>query len=227
MQDWQFKLPFICHFPEIAALDEETIVVVNSRGPDNAWVVRAPGLVVGHFPVGDGVEQVLATDAGIVVTYFDEGVFGNDLGAEGVGLFSTEGAFLGGYRTRLGSSGVGIYDCYCACIDTQGRLLFFAYAAVPNTLVRLDLGTWQQETWQLPAALHNPWSIAAANEKVFFWRMYGGEGREILAFDIPTGAVTADGTLDWDPSDPRPVGYPGGKFVVARQHSYDIVELSE
>src|SRR4051812_32751446 len=71
-------VPSLVRFPLIRCLDEERVVVVDSRtekGRLNAWVLSTTNDLSRPFFAGDGIQDVLADRATIVVTYFDEGVF--------------------------------------------------------------------------------------------------------------------------------------------------------
>jgi hypothetical protein len=70
-------------------------VLIDCRSPDgeaNARFLDANGQVRLRFGVGDGIEQVQSDDAGgIWVSYFDEGIFGSDLGSAGLTHFGAAG----------------------------------------------------------------------------------------------------------------------------------------
>ena len=150
--------------------DENTAVIVSTRaapGQTNAWVVTRAGQIERAFTVGDGVEDLLAHPGGLVVTYFDEGVFSNTLpSAEGLALFSLDGSFLAGYNSGL-SNGVFISDCYCACWRGSTEVCFSPYTDFP--LVSLDIVNRTQQVWELPAVLRGARALVPQDDLWYFF----------------------------------------------------------
>ncbi|UKK83542.1 hypothetical protein L7H23_13340 [Sphingopyxis sp. BSN-002] len=75
---------FVCELPAFRwpcfdRLSNGDIVVVESRGRDNAHIFDPGGRRKAQFDVGDGVEHIIVTpDDRIWVGYFDEGIFGTE-----------------------------------------------------------------------------------------------------------------------------------------------------
>src|SRR5215510_3278597 len=141
-------LPEQLNFPKIAAIDGETALVVNSRTwhDKNAWIITASGEIRVNFFAGDAIQDVLASERFLVITYFDEsaltspGIEGN-----GVAVFDLDGNFRFGYRESFGEKAVSIADCYCACWAEEDQVFFFPYTDFP--LVSFDLKNKTQELW--------------------------------------------------------------------------------
>jgi hypothetical protein len=95
-----------------------SIVLVDRRtakGRSNCFVYTPDGTARAEFCVGDGVADVLVTGQRIVVTYFDEGVFGDvPPSSEGLCVFSPDGELKLGYQSGI-KNPVDVADCYCAC----------------------------------------------------------------------------------------------------------------
>jgi hypothetical protein len=227
-EDWvvtangRFEVAFPCHFPKIAAIDDDTIAIANSLGQskENVWLIDGFGNVKTAFDGGDAKHQLLSTAKGLVVTYFDEGVFSrNQLSPSGVNFFSRDGTHVRGYN-RVGGE-VLIADCYCACIDDSGRLLFSSYMDFP--LVRLNLETWEQEVWRLPEGLHSSQALAATSSTAFFWGNKWRNPSSIFAFDLESGRVSDLGSMVAD-RRLSIVTLTGGRFVAPWQDHYTIID---
>ena len=141
-----------CRFPLLRRIDADTAVLVDSRivtsGRINAWVVRKSGETLAEFSVGDGVADVLPLANRIVVTYFDEGVYGMaGPNQEGLGVFSVGGAFQWGYQTRFRDTG-GIDDCYAACCASENEVAFIPYSHF--RLVLLNVVDCAQVEYPIP-----------------------------------------------------------------------------
>lgn len=67
-------------FPIIRQLNENSFLVADSRTAsdraDNCFIYDLKGHVIKHFYAGDGIEDIEVLRNKIVITYFDEGVYG-------------------------------------------------------------------------------------------------------------------------------------------------------
>jgi hypothetical protein len=76
---------------------------------------------------GDGIENCITTEDGsIIVSYFDEGVFGNNgwskpIGSSGLIVWDAEGNII------WENEKYSIYDCYAINTDSGNRLWFYYY----------------------------------------------------------------------------------------------------
>ena len=169
-------LPEAINFPHVAAIDAETALVVNSRAwqEKNAWVITASGEVKANFFAGDAIQDVLASESFLVITYFDEsaltspGIEGN-----GVAVFDSNGNFRFGYRELFGEKAVDVADCYCACWAEESRVFFFPYTDFP--LVSFDLEKKTQEIWETPGEVVGSNGLTAIGHTVYFHRPYKDE----------------------------------------------------
>jgi hypothetical protein len=129
------------------------------------------------------------------VTYFDEGIYSSrsPLSNEGINAFSLRGKYLGGYRSSLSQFAVDVSDCYSACLDEDGQLLFSPYTDFP--LVRLQLPSWRQVVWELPKILHACSNIAALNNQVYFWNPGYDRTDQIYSFDLESKQVWEVGSF--------------------------------
>ena len=68
----QILVPQECKFPKVAAIDEGTAIIVNSRAwtDKNAWIVNSSGDILAQFYAGDAIQDVLASTDFIAVDLF-------------------------------------------------------------------------------------------------------------------------------------------------------------
>jgi hypothetical protein len=214
-----FTAPDGVRFPLIRCAEPGKYVLVDTRtrpGRQNGWILSAGGARNVDFFAGDGIRDVLANADTIVVTYFDEGVFGNIApGHEGIAIFDGHGRMRAGYQSTLGSSAVDIADCYAACWEGDSRIAFFPYTAFP--FVTLDVKTLEQEVEATPQTVHGASAVAVTDEGVLFHGPYDKKssiyawapGREAL----PVGQYPG-----------RLRGLRGGRFLTHGGNGFTIVE---
>jgi ribosomal protein S18 acetylase RimI-like enzyme len=101
-----FTVPADVRFPLVRWMDRDRLLLVDTRtdgGRENAFVFTLAGEEVRRFCAGDGVQDVLVAGDRIVMTYFDEGVFGNVTPSdEGLAVFSADGRLAFGSWLRAG-----------------------------------------------------------------------------------------------------------------------------
>ena len=206
-------------FPLIRCLEPGRIALVDTRTQEdrtNAWILCPQRNEIVEFFAGDGIQDVLANSDTIVVTYFDEGVFGRIRpGDEGVAVFDSRGHLRAGYRSTLGSRAVDIADCYAACWESDWRIAFLPYREFP--LVRLDVRTFDQNVVQTPRRLHGSSAISVSREDALFFGPYD-EKRSILAWHSG-GEISSVGAH----SGPLR-GLRGGRFLTHGTSGFTIVE---
>jgi hypothetical protein len=221
-RDRTIAVPRPIRFPKVRWLDEHRIALVDARAKPrepNAWVMYDATSEVSAFCAGDGVKDVLARDDRVVVTYFDQGVFGDVPPAqEGLAVFNGRGDFLAGYQTRLGPNAVDIADCYAACWDDGLRIAFSPYTGFP--FVRLDLQTFAQEVLSTPKRLHGPAALSTAGDVALFYGPYADK-RAVLSWRSRSdGAVAVAG------QHPGPLrGLEGGRFISHGSSGFTIVSV--
>ncbi len=208
-------------FPKVRAIDDDTAVIVNSRAwkENNGQIVSSSG-ETHSFYAGDAIQDVLASDEFIVITYFDEsaltspGIEGN-----GVAVFDTGGDFLFGYRDLFGDEAVAIADCYAACWAADNRILFFPYTDFP--LVSVDLKNKTQKIWHTPDAVVGCGAISASDDRVFFHRPYRDDG-SIFEWKIGNESAQKIGACSRHLR-----GLHRGKFLAVAPNAYVIVSPTE
>ena len=199
----RIPLPRACRFPLVRLLTPGVAALVDARvsgGEINAWVLDESGFVHAAFHAGDAVEDLIARDDGLVVTYFDE-AFGGAL--SGAAAFDVTGRL----RARYGDlrDAATIVDCYAAGVVSGGAVCLLAYPDFP--LIRWWPEEERHECFVVPEVLHGAAALSAAGRALYFHGCYAN------------GA----GIFRWRPGDdsPRLVGshtgrlrgLAGGRFV--------------
>lgn len=207
-------------FPIISLLDPETAVIVDSRtgpGKDNGWVIRRDGSQEAKFCAGDGIQDLLARNDRIVITYFDEGIFGSwPLSQQGLAVLSRTGELVFGYWGDVPNP-IEISDCVCVCWRGPSETCFLP--DVDFQLVCLNLETRQQQIWKLPEELNGSRALVPSgdgwyffgpyndNEAIFWWRP--GSGPEIV------GRCTS----------PSLRGLWNGRFLRVEDHAFVVMQI--
>lgn len=150
-------------------INDDFILVLERRAPGsskNGFIHAPDGTVVKDFLAGDAIEDAVVTESHIVLSYFDEGIYGSQgPNLQGVAVFDLWGQYLFGYHEQFPGS-VTIDDCYALCASGPDRVLFFAYSDFP--LVELDLESRTQTIRKPPAFLHGAHALSARGGNIFF-----------------------------------------------------------
>jgi hypothetical protein len=222
--------PFV-FAPRVRCAGDRLVLVKPRADRDemNAWIVNWAGDIGQSFHAGDGISEVLANDASIVVAYYDEGVFGDDpVSEEGLAFFDSKGTFQSGYASMRTKGYVEIYDCYCACWSGDGALVFYPYGEPNFPLVRLSLRDMSQQSWSTPEDLHGSNALTSVGDDVYFYSPYDirsartGRGDKIFRWKI--GADTSELVGEYQLGG-HLRGLPGGRFIAAELDGYTILSF--
>jgi hypothetical protein len=115
-------IPFpLVTFPELDRFPDGRWLVASSLGKpkrENGLFVAPDGRTLRSLPLGDAIEHLrCAPDGSIWIGYFDEGIFGEDLGAGGIAHFSTQGEPLWSYNKGKEVADSLVFDCYALALD--------------------------------------------------------------------------------------------------------------
>lgn len=215
-------LPEPLRFPHVAAINDETALVVNGRAwqDKNAWVINSSGEVKANFFAGDAIQNILASESFLVITYFDEsaltspGIEGN-----GVAVFAVDGNFRFGYRELFGEVAADIADCYCACWAEENRVFFFPYTDFP--LVSFDLEKKTQEIWETPVEVVGSNGLTANGHTVYFHGPYKDEQ------GIYQWCIGDEGAKRLGNYEGRLRGLRRGRFLAVEKAGYTIISPQE
>jgi hypothetical protein len=215
-------LPEQCRFPQIAAIDEETALLVNSRAwtENNAWIITSSGDVRAQFYAGDAIQDVLASSDFVVATYFDESALtSSGIEGNGIAIFDVKGNFLFGYRDLFKSDAVRIADCYAAGWAEENRLLFFPYTDFP--LVSFDLKSKTQEISETPDAVVGSVAISSLDSRIYF---HGPFNDEPGLYEWRIGSESAERIGSYSG---HLRGLRNGRFLAVDKAGYTVVSFSE
>lgn len=137
-------------FPIIRQLNNNSFFIADSRTrekTDNCFIYNLKGNVLRQFFAGDGIQDIEALRDKVIVTQFDEGIYGTDgPGNGGLVLFDFDGKILSKYNEKHGDQIVS--DCYCICKHGANRVIFLPYTEFP--LIELNLDTGDEENMKYP-----------------------------------------------------------------------------
>lgn len=123
--------------PHFIQRTRDGVLFANARQRDqapNAWLMKDGAGVVRHLALGDGLSDVRVSPAGkIWAAYFDEGVFGNGDGAEGVVVRDGAGRKI--WAFDAGKAGTDdIADVYAFNLSAEDEAWVYFYT--PFAIVR-------------------------------------------------------------------------------------------
>ena len=111
----------LVRFPELDRFPDGRWLLASSRaklGEHNGIIVEAEGRVSSTLPLGDAIAQLrCAPDGSIWIGYFDEGIFGDDLGAGGIAHFNARGERLWSFNDGKQVGDSLVFDCYALSLD--------------------------------------------------------------------------------------------------------------
>jgi hypothetical protein len=217
------------HYASVRWLDDKALVVasrIQSPGDINAWVIDPRnGNILTSFSVGDGVNDVVVLEDFIAVSYFDEGVYGdNPLSNEGVSIFDRNGLFQWGYTSEIADSAL-IDDCYAICKIGPNAISFCAYSDF--TLVELNLTTRQHKVTAIPGQLHGCGAITTLQDKTIFHgphpedRNFRLERTRTFALDKADKTITKLGNISGKVSS-----LSGGRMLAITETEAMIIHFS-
>lgn len=217
-------LPEKVAFPLIACLKDE-FFVVNSRTDEkfeNAFIYDRHGKLAHQFYVGDGVEDVVVVGDKIVITYFDEGVFGDfPLAYNGVNIFDRNGKHLYGYHDQTKSKRQ-IYDCYAAVGIDSTAIAFHAYddSVGGFSTVILNVDTYEETAFEPPKELDGCGAISIKDRIVYLFSPYK-DNKGIYSFNLDSKQHERIGECE----ERQLKGLPGGRFVGVEDKNYAMISL--
>lgn len=237
--DKQILLPEKVRFPIIRSIDDETVLVVDSRmqvlnyefeefepgksrltnvqylNENNAWLIGSTGKIKAAFCADDAIEDVIVTKDFIVVTQFDEGAIGGD----GITIFDLKGNRLFGYHDVFGDESVDIYDCYAACLVEDNQIIFCPYTEFP--LVLFDIEAKTQQVWETPQIVHGFSAITKLKDKIYFHHSYKDK---FAIYEWQIGTDKAERIGEYQNYFVR--GLPDGRFLAKGDAGYTIISLN-
>jgi hypothetical protein len=169
--DAKLEIDIEVKFPIIRRLNTESFFIVDSRNDksDNGHIYNFTGQKLKSFLAGDGIEDIIIHNDKVVITYFDEGVFGDGgPNNDGVAIFDFSGKQIFGFNSiaKYGH----IADCYCICKHNKTHVLFYAYTDLK--VYELNLDTLKIVVYETPNDFSGTSSISSKQDKIYFHSSY-------------------------------------------------------
>jgi hypothetical protein len=225
----RWELPLSVALGDIAfvrVVDDERVLLVadspSKENPANAHVVDRSGEIEASFHAGWCIEDVLVSPEGIVITYFDEGVFStNPLSQTGLNVFDFTGSRTLDADTARFVSEMGIADCYCAAWASEHRVVFCAYTSFKYASI--DLRTGACRSWVTPGRIHGAQALSVVEthrgDVVFFAGSYAERDR-IFRWRAGTSGFERVGEHTGQLR-----GLRGGRFLAPQRDGYTLIDL--
>jgi hypothetical protein len=122
------------------------------------------------------------------VTYFDEGVFGDDpLSQCGIAVFGLSGERLWGWNSSVLADRLMVYDCYAAGLTeddaTLGAFLYSDYELSPSyAFGMLDLEARTVELHAVPDRLNRTKALSAAHDGAWLFAVGRSDEQYVVAW---------------------------------------------
>jgi len=218
--DHSLKIEIDLRFPIIRRLDNETFFIADSRTEkdNNGYIFKFSGQLVKSFLAGDGIEDIIVHRNKIIITYFDEGVYGGDgPNGDGLAVFDFEGQQEFGVNSSAGD--MVIADCYCICKHGTNKVLFYAYTDLK--VFELNLDTFKFESFETPNDFSGTSAISSTVDKIIFHSSYNDK-RSFFSWDRNKKEVIKFGDYS-----PGLTGINNGKFLIYGDSGYTIINPTE
>ena len=207
-------------FPIIRQLTNNSFLVADSRTTgrtDNCFIYDLKGNVLRQFFVGDGIQDIEVLRDRIVITYFDEGVYGTDgPNNEGLVLFDFDGKILLKYNEKHGDQIIS--DCYCICKHGANRILFLPYTDFP--LIELNLDTGEEKKYEIPEQVKGSNGLTSTSDSIMFHSPYEDK-RGLYKWRIGEKEIEKIGEYTEGLR-----GLTNGRFISVGQKGFTILDLN-
>jgi hypothetical protein len=182
-------------FPYVQPLPGGNVLLVGARchcrdgDPEkNAFVFDQSGKILRQFTLGDGINGLQVTSEGLIwVSYFDEGVFGNNgwrepMGASGLVCFDSKGKVMWEFKPPCGFD--QICDCYSLNVAQEAVWASY-YTDFP--VVRInpqnDVSGWKNNVAGANA-------LAVDENRILLWGGYGENKTRCVVQDLTSEMLT-------------------------------------
>ncbi|WP_226666240.1 TetR family transcriptional regulator [Metabacillus litoralis] len=172
-----------CKYPLVRWISFNSFLIADARNDgetDNLYIFNTDGTLRNSFHCGDGIEDIVVSNDGIWISYFDEGVFGEGISTEGLVLFSYEGTPIFKYHSDL-SGRPFIVDCYAICKGDSSSIWLFPYTDFP--LLQVNSINKTIHSFKTPKILHGSNSLCVRGKYAYFHDRYNSNG-ELYSWEI-------------------------------------------
>jgi len=206
-------------FPIIRTIDQEKFLVAGSRvkNPgDNCFIYDDKGNILNKFFAGDGIQDIEVVKGKIIVSFFDEGVYGmRGPNNGGLVVFDQQGKIEFNFNENHG--GQIISDCYCLCKHGPNRVLFFPYDSW--TLTELDIDNYEEKEYATPGVFAGSSALTSTKDSVIFHSPYSDQ-RALLKWTIENNKVEKIGEYTEGIR-----GLKNGKFLSKGEKGFTIIDI--
>lgn len=184
--DTQFSfknLNISCNYPLIRWIDHNRFLIADVRtncNSKNLYIFNTEGILLNSFHCGDAIEDIVPTNEGIWISYFDEGVFGNSISTEGLVLFSYDGTPIFKYHSDLVDCPF-IVDCYAICRGKSSSIWIFPYSDFP--LLCVNPSNKVIKSYEVPSILHGSSALCVRGKFAYFFNSYDSKG-DLFCWEI-------------------------------------------
>jgi hypothetical protein len=220
--DYKIRIDKEIRFPFIRRINNERFLLADSRtnkyNLPNVHIYDIEEQVQKSFFAGDGIQDIVIQANKIIITYFDEGVFGSSgPNKDGVAVFDFNGNQVFGFN----SSAIWgfIVDCYCICKDGTNQVLFYGYTDFK--MYELNLNTLKIEVFTPPKKVSGASAISSIKGEIIFHSPYDDESSFFL-WERNTNLVNKIGEYSQALK-----GLKNGNFLAFGDKGYTIVNPIE
>lgn len=207
-------------FPIIRQLTDNSFLIADSRTSnhtENCFIYDFKGNLLRQFFVGDGVQDIEILHDKIIVTYFDEGVYGDDgPNNEGLVIFDFKGEILLKYKEKHGDQIIS--DCYCICKHGTNRILFLPYTDF--LLIELNLDNGEEIKYVIPEEVKGSNGLTSTADSIIFHSPY--EDKRGL-YKWKTGEKKVEKIGEYSEGLR---GLKNGRFMTKGEKGFTILDLS-
>lgn len=216
-QDKQIKIKPIFKYPIIRRLTDDRFLVLDARSDEgnNAVIYDFYGNLIQKFLAGDGIQDVIVHFDKIIISYFDEGVCGNEgPNNDGLAVFDFSGKQVYGFNSSTNSG--QILDCYCLCKHGANKVLFYPYDEFK--VYELDLATLEVVSFKTPKEFKGASAMSSVEDNIIFHSSYDHKSSFFL-WNRENNKVTQFGRCA-----PGLKGLLSGKFLRYGEHGFTIID---
>lgn len=219
-KDYYLKININLWFPIIRRIDEIRFLIINSTTIDkkNAYIYNFNGQLLKSFYAGDCFEDLIIHNGKIIITYFDEGVFGDEgPNNDGLCIFDFDGNYLFGFNSIIENGYID--DCYCICKYGINSVLFYAYSDF--YIYELNLDNFNFIKYETPKDFRGASAISSIDNKIILHSSYEYK-RSFFEWNLKTNEVKMFGNYSSELK-----GIPNGKFITYGEKGFTIISPLE
>jgi hypothetical protein len=183
--------------PIIRWVDSHSFLLADARNEkriNNLFILDIEGKIKSSFNCGDAITDIIVSEEGIWISYFDEGIFGEGISREGLVLFNLEGIPEVKFNSHQ-KKGPSLLDCDAMCIGNDQSIWVVSQVdAKKYILINVNNKGEILKTYEIPAIFHQFTGIYVKKNFAYFFNGY--YGNELFCFDLDNGEINNIGNLN-------------------------------